>query len=76
MAALSLTLAACDNTSGMMDAALGGGDMNISEGADICFKTAFEKIGSDAKIFDATAMFSAGEAIDSSAMGEAGRYAL
>lgn len=71
-ASLALTLPACGDAGGMMEAALGGGTMNISEGPDICFKTAFEKIGSDAKIFDATAMFSPGEAIDASAMGEAG----
>lgn len=71
-ASLALTLSACGDAGDMMDAAMGGGTMNISEGADICFKTAFEKIGSDAKIFDATAMFSPGEAIDATAIGEAG----
>lgn len=71
-APLALTLPGCGDAGVMMDAALGGGTMNISEGPDICFKTAFEKIGADARIFDATAMFSPGEAIDASAMGEAG----
>ncbi len=71
-APLALILPGCGDAGGMMEAAMGGGTMNISEGPDICFKTAFEKIGSDAKIFDATAMFSPGEAIDASAIGEAG----